>query len=158
MVPAGSSTRSAAPFRTGGLNHIARATLPIPTHTPSDEHGLGDLVLFDLIVFNEPWGRWGLGPVMLFPTASDDALGSDKWAMGPAIGFAARRPGLLWGAVNQNLFSFAGNDHREDVDVSILQPIVSYFAITVASHSDIGNTHSTSSPRSRLSAGGSFVQ
>jgi len=28
------------------------------------------MVLFDLIAFNRPWGRWGLGPVMLAPTAS----------------------------------------------------------------------------------------
>ena len=27
---------------------------------------------------------------------------------------------------NQNLFSFPGDDDREDVNVSILQPIVSY--------------------------------
>ncbi|MFZ1200260.1 MAG: hypothetical protein WAO07_08835 [Desulfobacterales bacterium] len=59
--------RSAVPFKTGSLNHIARATLPIVTKSPSGESGLSELVLFDLIVFNQSWGRWGLGPVMLFP-------------------------------------------------------------------------------------------
>lgn len=58
------------------------------------------------------------------PTASDDSLGADKWAIGPAFGFVARAPGLLWGVFNQNLFSFAGDDDREDVDVSMLQPIL----------------------------------
>lgn len=118
--------RSAVPFATGSLKHIARATLPIVTDSPSGESGLSDLVLFDLIVFNEPWGRWGVGPVMLFPTASDEKLGADKWAIGPAIGFVARSPGLMWGLFNQNLFSFAGDDDREDVNVSILQPIINY--------------------------------
>ncbi|MFN2249018.1 MAG: hypothetical protein ACK2U4_18150 [Candidatus Promineifilaceae bacterium] len=118
--------RSAVPFKTGPLNHIARATLPIVTKSPSGERGLSDLVLFDLIVFNQSWGRWGLGPVMLFPTATDDALGAEKWAIGPAVGFVASSRKLLWGVFNQNLFSFAGDDDREDVDVSILQPIVSY--------------------------------
>ncbi|MFZ0613034.1 MAG: hypothetical protein WAM73_12405 [Desulfobacterales bacterium] len=118
--------RSAVPFETGPLSHIARATLPIVTSSPSGESGLGDLTLFDLIVFEQPWGRWGVGPVMLFPTATEDELGAEKWAIGPAIGFAARSKKLLWGAFNQNLFSFAGQDDRRDVNVSILQPIVSY--------------------------------
>jgi hypothetical protein len=117
---------SAVPFKTGSLNHIARATLPIVTKSPSGERGLSDLVLFDLIVFNQSWGHWGLGPVMLFPTATDDALGAEKWPIGPAVGFVASSRKLLWGVFNQNLFSFAGDDDREDVDVSILQPIVSY--------------------------------
>ena len=87
---------------------------------------MSDLVLFDLIVFNESWGRWGVGPVMLFPTATNDALGAEKWAIGPAAGFVARSQKLLWGVFNQNLFSFAGNNDREDVNVSIIQPIINY--------------------------------
>lgn len=116
--------RSAVPFETGSLKHIARATLPFITDSPSGESGMGDLVLFDLIKFNESWGRWGLGPVMLMPTATKDALGAEKWAIGPAFGFAARNPTLLWGVFNQNLFSFAGDDDREDVNVSIIQPLL----------------------------------
>ena len=118
--------RSAVPFKTGSLSHIARATLPIVTDSPSGESGFGDLVLFDLIVFDQAWGRWGVGPVMLFPTASESALGAEKWAIGPALGFVASQPGLMWGLFNQNLFSFAGDDARSDVEVSILQPIVTY--------------------------------
>ena len=45
--------RSAVPFKTGPLNHIARATLPIVTESPLRKDGLSDLVLFDLIVFNQ---------------------------------------------------------------------------------------------------------
>ena len=48
--------RSAVPFKTGCLNHIARATLPIVAHSLSDDSGLGDMVLFDLVVFNQTWG------------------------------------------------------------------------------------------------------
>jgi hypothetical protein len=46
--------RSAVPFKTGSLNHIARATLPFVTNSPAGESGLSDLLLFDLIVFNRP--------------------------------------------------------------------------------------------------------
>jgi hypothetical protein len=118
--------RSSVPFTTGSLGHIARATLPIVTDSPSGESGLSDLVLFDLIVFDKSWGRWGIGPVLLAPTATDDAIGAGQWAIGPAVGFVARSDKLMWGLFNQNLFSFAGDSDREDVNVSILQPIVNY--------------------------------
>jgi len=32
----------------------------------------------------------GGGPVGLFPTATDDDLGKDQWALGPAVVFATR--------------------------------------------------------------------
>jgi len=118
--------RSAVPFTTGSLEHIARLTLPIVTDSPTGESGLSDLVLFDLIKFEKSWGRWGIGPVLLAPTATDAAIGAGKWAIGPALGFVARGEKLMWGLFNQNLFSFAGDSDREDLNVSILQPIVNY--------------------------------
>jgi len=118
--------RSAIPFQTGSLKHIARVTIPYVTDSPSGDSGLGDMVLFDLIKFDKSWGRWGIGPVMLLPTATDDEVGAEKWAIGPALGFVARNEKLMWGFFNQNLFSFAGDSDREDVNVSIVQPIVNY--------------------------------
>lgn len=118
--------RSAVPFTTGNLKHIARGTLPIITDNPSGETGLGDLVLFDLLAFDKTWGRWGAGLVVMLPTASDEKLGSGKWSTGPAFGFVARSQKLMWGVFNQNLFSFAGPGNRDDVGVSIIQPIVNY--------------------------------
>ncbi len=118
--------RAAVPFAVGDLQNIARVTVPIVTDSPSGQSGLGDLVLFDLVKFEKSWGRWGIGPVLLMPTATDDALGAGKWAAGPALGFVARSHRLMWGAFNQNLFSFAGDGKRQDVDVSIVQPIVNY--------------------------------
>lgn len=115
--------RSALPFQAFGLNNIARVTLPVVTDSPGGG-GVGDMTLFDLVAFNEPWGRWGAGAVMLVPLG-DDGLSADKWAIGPALGFTARQPGLLWGLFNQNLFSFAGSG-TQDVNVSLLQPIVNY--------------------------------
>lgn len=32
----------------------------------------------------------------------------------------------MWSVFNQNLFSFAGDDDRQDVKVSILQPIINF--------------------------------
>jgi hypothetical protein len=64
--------------------------------------------------------------VLPAPTAADDALGAGKWAIGPAVGFVARSYKLLWGLFNHDLFPFAGDGDREDVNLSILQPIVNY--------------------------------
>jgi hypothetical protein len=36
-------------------------------------------------------------------------------ATGPALGFVAANPAFIWGLFNQNLFSFAGNDDRDEV-------------------------------------------
>jgi hypothetical protein len=83
-------------------------------------------VLFDLLAFDKSWGRWGAELVGMAPTASDDQLGAGKWAVGPAFGFVASGQKLMWGVFNQNLFSFAGDDDRQDVKVSILQPIINF--------------------------------
>ena len=117
--------RSAIPFQTGDLNHIFRATVPFLTDSPSLDAGLSDLTLFDLIVFDQRWGRWGIGPVALLPTGGRER-GSEQWALGPAVGFTARSGRLLWGAFNQNLFTCAGDDDRPPVNASVLQPIISY--------------------------------
>jgi hypothetical protein len=117
--------RPVIPFKTGPLNHIFRATVPFITDSPALDAGLSDITLFDLMVFSQSWGRWGLGPVTLIPTGGNDR-GTDKWAMGPAIGFTARQGKLLWGVFNQNLFTFAGDDDRTDVNVSLLQPILNW--------------------------------
>ncbi len=118
--------RAAAPFKTGHTSHIARVTIPYVTESPSGANGLSDIVLFDLVVFDRSWGRWGIGPVLLLPTATEDKLGAEQWAAGPAVGFVASEQQLLAGVFNQNLFSFAGDDNRSDVRVSIIQPIVNY--------------------------------
>lgn len=118
--------RASLPHELAGLKHIARATLPIITDSPSDESGIGDLVVFDMVVTGKSWGRYGLGAVIMAPTASEDELGAEKWAIGPSMGFVVSKDKLLMGVFNQNLFSFAGNNDREDVNVSTFQPILNY--------------------------------
>jgi hypothetical protein len=117
--------RPVIPFETGDLHHIFRLTVPFTTSSPFLDSGLSDITAFDLMVFNESWGRWGIGPVALFPTGGSKR-GADKWGLGPAVGFTARSGKLLWGLFNQNIFNIGGNDARRDVNVSIIQPIVSY--------------------------------
>ncbi len=116
--------RAAIPFELGGVQNIFRVTLPYFTQTPSGKSGLSDMVLFNLVTFDRDWGRFGVGAVALLPTGAD-GLSAEKWGLGPAAGFTAKSGRLLWGAFNQNIFSLAGDDAMPDVNVSILQPIVS---------------------------------
>lgn len=100
-----------------------RATIPITTESPFIDNGISDSTIFDLMTFNESWGRWGVGAVGLLPTGGEKR-GAEKWGLGPAIGFTARDPGILWGLFNQNIFTVAGEGDRADVNVSVIQPIV----------------------------------
>jgi hypothetical protein len=117
--------RSAIPFETGELKHIFRITLPVITDHPALDTGVSDTTLFDLIVFDQSWGRWGAGAVALLPTGGS-SRGGEQWALGPAVGFTAKKGQLLWGVFNQNLFTYAGDDGRTPVNASIFQPIANY--------------------------------
>lgn len=115
--------RAAIPYAIGTTPNIARLTLPYVTETPSGNMGFGDATFFNLTVFNQPWGRWGVGAVALLPTG-DGALSAKKWGLGPAAGFTAQSGWGLWGLFNQNIFTVAGDEDRPDVNLSTLQPIL----------------------------------
>lgn len=116
--------RAAIPFEALGQSNIARLTVPVVTHSPFADEGLGDSTLFDLLAFDRSWGRLGAGAVALLPTGGQ--RGAEKWALGPAVGFVARTPELLAGAFNQNLITVGGDNSRRDVMLSTLQPILSH--------------------------------
>jgi len=69
---------------------------------------------------------WGVGPVFLLPTGTDDLLTTDKWGAGPT-GVALKQIGP-WtiGALANHIWSFAGDDDRTDINATFLQPFVSY--------------------------------
>ena len=72
----------------------------------------GDMALFDLAVI--PWPGegsgllMGVGPVFVFPTATDKSAGQGAWQVGPAFGAIYKGiPGILLGGLIQNPISFA---------------------------------------------------
>lgn len=105
------------PFNAWGYGNILRVVVPYQVGGPGNE-GLKNVSVFDLVVFPQDWGRFGVGPVASM-TQSDSETAS-KFAIGPAIGGVAQIS-ETWsaGAFNQNLF---GND----VAISQFQPIVTY--------------------------------
>jgi hypothetical protein len=45
---------------------------------------LGDIFVTNLLIKEESWGAWGVGPAVNFPTATDPALGSREWQIAPS--------------------------------------------------------------------------
>lgn len=115
-------------------NLISRTILPIISQDdiagPSgDQFGLGDTVQSFFFSPKEPTAGgiiWGVGPVFLIPTATDDLLGSEKWGIGPTAVVLKQDGPWTYGALANHIWSFAGNDDRADVNSTFLQPFVSY--------------------------------
>ncbi|WP_297841394.1 transporter [uncultured Roseibium sp.] len=69
---------------------------------------------------------WGLGPVLLLPTGTDDLLSTRKWGAGPT-GVVLRQSGpWTYGGLVNHVWSYAGDDNRNDVNSTFLQPFLSY--------------------------------
>jgi hypothetical protein len=87
---------------------------------------LGDLSYRVYLTQKEKDFVWGIGPAFVFPTATDSRLGTEKWSVGPTIGFAAQRGKWLFGAVFINIWSVAGDSSRSSVNAFTATPFVSY--------------------------------
>jgi hypothetical protein len=69
---------------------------------------------------------WGLGFDAGFPTASDDILGTGKWLAGPSALGVYMGPKWKVGALVQQYWDYAGDDHRDDVSLMNLQYFIFY--------------------------------
>ncbi|HEY2713805.1 MAG TPA: hypothetical protein VGI60_14920 [Chthoniobacterales bacterium] len=134
-------------------NLIVRTILPIVSQhdvfypaIPQDrtQSGLGDTTqsFFFSPKAPGPGGIiWGLGPVVLYPTATDDLLGSEKWGLGPTAVLLKQTGGWTYGVLANQIWSVAGDSHRENISATFLQPFVTY---TTKTHTTFGlNTEST---------------
>ena len=110
------------------FEQLLKLTVPFPSlPSPVSAFGLGDIELFDLITIKQSWGRWGFGPGLVFPTATDSALGQGKWQAGPAVALIYTGiTNLVVGAVLQNPISFAGSATRPDVNSLVITPSATY--------------------------------
>ena len=121
------------PFKlTEDWNLISRTIVPLiyqPELAPGvgEVFGLGDIQESLFLSPAKP-GKviWGVGPIFQFPTATDDSLGQGKWGAGPtAVALTVHGPWVL-GALINNVWSFAGDSDRRDVNQMLLQPFVNY--------------------------------
>jgi hypothetical protein len=125
--------RYAQPASLGESNSLVRASLPVNSFPTSpngeNETGVGDLNLFAAYLFNtgDPAVSFGIGPLLTAPTASKDALGTEKWSAGFATVFIdARSSQFHYGYLLTWQASFAGDDNRADVNIGAFQPFGIY--------------------------------
>jgi hypothetical protein len=115
-------------------NLITRTIMPIVYQDDifpgaGSQFGLGDI---NLSLFLSPKKAtagglvWGAGPVFLLRTGTDSLLSAEKWGAGPsAVGLVLRGPWTV-GILANHIWSFAGNNSRQDISNTFVQPFASY--------------------------------
>jgi hypothetical protein len=114
-------------------NLITRTILPVVWQPDASQptgqgwYGIGDL---NPSLFFSPAksGKliWGVGPALVFPTATAPQLGQGKVSAGPGV-VALTTPGhWVIGALANNVWSFAGTGSRAPVNQFLLQYFINY--------------------------------
>lgn len=121
------------PFRiTDNWNLLTRTIFPVVTMPKLDTEndsvtGLGDISQNLFLSPSKP-GKLigGAGAALLFPTATDQSLGSGKWGIGPSVALISQPKPWTFGVIANNIWSVAGDEDRADVNLMTLQYLIVY--------------------------------
>lgn len=127
------NVRSLYSFNLGDeWNLVNRTIVPVvdqpePVSGSGDQFGLGDISsTFFLMPRSSRFAIFGVGPVVSFPTATDETLGTEKWRVGPAAVVVSMPGRWIFGALVNNLWSVGGDSNREDVNSMAIQSFLFY--------------------------------
>jgi hypothetical protein len=74
-----------------------------------------------------PFGLvWGIGPAFLYPTGTNDLLGTGAFGIGPTVVVLKQMGGLTAGALMNQIWSVATEEDRKTVSQMFLQPFLAY--------------------------------
>jgi hypothetical protein len=74
-----------------------------------------------------PFGLiWGLGPVFLYPTGTNDLLGSGTFSVGPTLVVLKQAGPWTGGALMNQLWSVVIEEHRSSLSQMFVQPFIAY--------------------------------
>ena len=111
------------------MNLITRYIIPIvDQHDVSgegeDQFGLSDATIsgFFSPAASKNGLIWGAGPAFLVPIGTNDFLSTRKWGVGPTVLVLKQATGLTFGFLVNQVWSFAGDENRTDVNQMFLQP------------------------------------
>jgi len=128
-------------------NLIVRTIIPViyaeePVKGFGNKFGLGDITQSFFFSPKEPVGGWilGAGPVALWPTETDSALGTGKWGAGPTVVALRQDHAWTYGILANQIWSYAGWGDQ-NVNATFLQPFVGYTTKTLTTFTV--NTEST---------------
>ncbi|WP_228850395.1 hypothetical protein [Aegicerativicinus sediminis] len=113
-------------------NLISRTIVPIVSQSDvfvdgQSDSGMGDIAQSLFFSPKEPTEGglvWGVGPVLLLPTATNDALGAHVWGAGPNAVFLKLKGQLTYGALINHMWSYAGDGNP--LSASFVQPFFTY--------------------------------
>ncbi|WP_413578182.1 hypothetical protein ACLVWU_06530 [Bdellovibrio sp. HCB290] len=121
--------RIVSPMMIGGLPQLMRMTIPYMSAAPetptSTTSGIGDVSIFDIFLLSKVDGvEFGVGPLLVMPTASKDETGAGKWQAGAAgIVMSPQSWGML-GALITYQHDFAGDSDRPTQNIATAQPFL----------------------------------
>lgn len=113
-------------------NMISRTIIPLISQSDvsgngNNETGLGDIV--QSIFFSPKEVKnglvWGVGPVLLIPTATDNAFSANKWGAGPNVLVLKLQGQWTYGALANHIWSYAGSGVN-DINATFFQPFMTY--------------------------------
>jgi hypothetical protein len=118
-------------------NLITRTIIPVidaesPAPGIDSAFGLGDTVQSFFLSPKETIHDWiiGAGPAFLWPTATDSLLGTEQWGAGPTVVALQQKGPWTYGILANHLWSYAGDDARNEVNSTFLNPFLSYITET----------------------------
>jgi hypothetical protein len=122
-------------------NLISRVILPVVSQSDifpgaGSQSGLGDTLasLFFSPKMPTAGGTiWGVGPVFLVPTGTDDLLTGKKWGLGPTGVVLTQAGQWTYGVLGNHIWSVAGSSSRPSINASFVQPFVVYNLPTATS-------------------------
>jgi len=115
-------------------NLITRTIVPVisqPGFTSDQDrvNGIGDIQFTGFLSPSNSEGLiWGVGPIVQFPTNTNDRLGNDRWGLGAsAVGLRLSK-GSPWvyGVLVNNVWSVGGSGSDPSYSNFLLQPFVNY--------------------------------
>ena len=114
-------------------NLITRTIFPLiyaeaPAAGLDRTSGLGDIMQSFFLSPSDPVGGWiiGAGPVLLYPSATEKTLGSEKWGAGPTAVILKQQGSWTYGMLANHIWSYAGDSGRNDINATFLQPFLAY--------------------------------
>ena len=112
-------------------NLITRWIVPIVSQhdinaEKTSEAGLGDAVISGFFSPKNTGITWGVGPVFLVPTATDELLGTQKIGVGPSAVLLKQSNGWTVGGLINHLWSVAGKETRQNVSSTFVNPFFAY--------------------------------
>lgn len=124
-------------------NMIVRTIVPVIAQDDisaprASEFGLGDTTQSLFFSPRTPGASgivWGLGPAILYPTATDHVLGGGKWGAGPTALVLKQSHQTTFGFLANHIWSLAGKDSRGDVSATFIQPFLSHTTAKATTYS-----------------------